>query len=223
MQKSAVNALVVDPHALSACGIVYVLEQFLMVSEVGVANDVAAFQAALRAKKSITLLAINPALLGLDGLHGVRSIRQNHPSIKVILISDELDVGTILESIAAGIHGYIPKSLPIAKIADAIRTVLNGGVFVPHHVSEPSAWQQESRTQAPHRPEISLTARQKEVLDAMSRGRSNKEIADTLKISESTVKVHLATIFRALKVHNRVGALAAIAEQKTEMATDPGS
>ena len=109
-------------------------------------------------------------------------------------------------AISAGVHGYIPKSLPSAEIANAIRTILDGGIYVP-----PALGRREPDTAVRSNEALEadkLTSRQKEVLAELLKGRASKEIARTLDIAEGTVKIHLAAIYRALGVRTRAEAIA---------------
>jgi len=112
----------------------------------------------------------------------------------------------IIGALGAGVHGYIPKSLPSAEIANAIRTILEGGIYVP-----PALGRREPESAARSNEALEadkLTSRQKEVLAELLKGRASKEIARTLDIAEGTVKIHLAAIYRALGVRTRAEAIA---------------
>ncbi|KTE08105.1 hypothetical protein ATE76_16185 [Sphingopyxis sp. H093] len=97
------------------------------------------------------------------------------------------------------------------EMLQAFRQVMAGQVYVPPIVSDVDAEVRATGSSGSHQASLSsLTERQREVLAHMSMGKSNKEIARSLRISESTVKVHVAAAFRLLGVHNRVGAVAAL-------------
>jgi DNA-binding NarL/FixJ family response regulator len=112
----------------------------------------------------------------------------------------------VLGSLSAGADGYLPKSLPVSEMIAAVRQVLAGAVYVPRALTRRGV-------EAPPRPARmlpgteNLTARQREVLDQLSLGRSSKEIARALGVAEGTVKIHLAAIYRALGVRTRAEAI----------------
>jgi DNA-binding NarL/FixJ family response regulator len=136
----------------------------------------------------------------------------------VIVLSGTEDPSAIRHVLDLGVQGYIPKSSPPDVILNAVRLVVGGGIYVP-----PEAMKSAAATVAPtfsfshandglttkERLATVLTDRQIDVLKLLAKGRPNKLIARELQISEGTVKIHLAAIFRALHVRNRLEALVA--------------
>jgi DNA-binding NarL/FixJ family response regulator len=119
----------------------------------------------------------------------------------------------ILMSLHAGVHGYVPKNASPDELTTALKMVLGGMIYVPPSVaSTPSVVLEESRTDRLTVSDGSLddlTPRQREVLELLVQGKSNKEIARDLKLGEGTVKIHMAGLFRALGVTTRAAAAAA--------------
>lgn len=136
----------------------------------------------------------------------------------VIVLSGTEDPSAIRHVLDLGVQGYIPKSSPPDVILNAVRLVVGGGIYVP-----PEAMKSAAATVTPtfsfshandglttkERLATVLTDRQIDVLKLLAKGRPNKLIARELQISEGTVKIHLAAIFRALHVRNRLEALVA--------------
>ncbi|MGE7137969.1 LuxR C-terminal-related transcriptional regulator [Luteibacter sp. NPDC031894] len=136
----------------------------------------------------------------------------------VIVLSGTEDPSAIRHVLGLGVQGYIPKSSPPDVILNAVRLVVGGGIYVP-----PEAMKSAAATVTPtfsfshandglttkERLATVLTDRQIDVLKLLAKGRPNKLIARELQISEGTVKIHLAAIFRALHVRNRLEALVA--------------
>jgi DNA-binding NarL/FixJ family response regulator len=124
----------------------------------------------------------------------------------------------------AGVHGYVPKTASPAELTAALKLIVDGIIYVPPSMASTSALVLEgpvlsvkpARGAAP--PDV-LTPRQREVLGLLLKGKSNKEIARTLNLSEGTVKVHMAGLFRALGVNTR----AAAAVAGTQLMTGWGS
>jgi DNA-binding NarL/FixJ family response regulator len=217
VRDSSVKALVADAHSLSAIGIMHLLKQIPIIAEVSLARDGPSICAALAGCKALSFLTMDGALLGASGLDGIRTLRQHYPAMKIVMISDDSAVSTIFDSIAAGAHGYVPKDLPAPEMTAAFQAVLNGHIYVPDHVANPPPDGQTYPAKPSDGVMARLTARQEEVIEQLYLGRSNKEIANALKISESTVKVHLAAVFRVLGVHNRGSAIAALTRQHTSV------
>jgi DNA-binding NarL/FixJ family response regulator len=109
--------------------------------------------------------------------------------------------------LSAGSHGFIPKNSSSLELEHALRATAGGQVFVSPMSADRSA---PESSQPRTFNESQLTARQKEVLDLLAAGKSNKQIAWALGISEGTVKVHVNAAFRTLGVHNRVNATTAL-------------
>jgi DNA-binding NarL/FixJ family response regulator len=116
-----------------------------------------------------------------------------------MLISGQEGPAAARRALAAGASGFLPKSLPLEEVAEAIRRVLGGEVFVPPEGDDPSG---EASGAAP-----ALTLRRLEVLELLGEGYSNREIARALAISERTVKAHLTAIFQILDADNRTEAV----------------
>jgi DNA-binding NarL/FixJ family response regulator len=107
------------------------------------------------------------------------------------------------------VNGYIPKSLNAGEIASALRDVMNGSTYVPLSVTRRDALAPYFSENVQFRPEdFDLTERQRHVLDELLHGKSSKEIGRALDITESTVKIHLAALYRTLRVKTRSEAIA---------------
>jgi len=146
----------------------------------------------------------------------LRAVRENFPLARVAVISGSTSRRDILLALEAGVHGYVPKCLSIAELTGALQSVFEGSIYVPALLADVDSATDESVADSPDRSEPEgldpahiLTQRQQEVLDLLVQGKSNKEIALALKLSEGTVKIHLAAIFRHFGVNNRAAAAVA--------------
>jgi DNA-binding NarL/FixJ family response regulator len=166
----------------------------------------------------ITLLDLS--MPGAQTPTNLRSIRECFLSTRVAAIAASTSRREILAALEAGVHGYIVRSLPIADLVKALGTIFEGGVYVPPclaDVSPAPAGLSEQADEPPHAqpraPQAAsthlLTSRQRDVLDLLVQGKSNKEIALALKLGEGTVKIHMAAIFRYFGVNNRAAAAVA--------------
>jgi len=204
------NVLVVDRQLLCRSGLAAILRSTFKRCQVETFGDIGQALAALAATNAPTLLAVDGGIdLNTAEIGGIHGLRTRHPNLALAVIDWRHERRLAFKAIEAGAHGYIPKDLDQTELVRALKLVMAGQIYIPTTVSEMQV--DEHRTKAdgvPAPPLPDLTERQREVLEHMSLGKSNKEIARALCISESTVKVHVAAAFRLLGVHNRVGAVA---------------
>lgn len=134
---------------------------------------------------------------GMGGVEAILAIRKKHPEARVIVLSTyDLDED-IHRAIQSGAQSYLLKDMPSEEIASTIQGVYAGDTMLPRQVAE----RLNIRSQREQ-----LTERERDVLESLIKGRSNKEIASGLCISEETVKSHLKMLFAKLRVHDRTGA-----------------
>ena len=145
------------------------------------------------------LIFVDLTMPGGDDFNELVSLRRRVPLTPTIVVSSREDAATIRRAMSCGVAAYIPKSASTATMEFAIRRVLAGEMYVPSDVLG------DDRN-ASGSPEP-LTPRQYDVLEALARGRSNRQIAEDLGIEEITVKVHISAILRKLHVKNRLQAV----------------
>jgi len=183
------------------------------------------------ATDDLDLALIDLNMPGADGQAHIDEIRRRYPAVPVIVLSGYEDPAIMRSALERGVLGFIPKAYSPDVMLSAVRLVLAGGVYVPPMMltSVPPgivagmAQQPGTETLArgggaaggssggqtlEHLRSV-LTERQVEVLQLLSQGKPNKLIGRSLGISEGTVKIHLAAIFRALNVRNRTEAVVA--------------
>lgn len=183
-----------------------------------------------RVQDAPDLALIDLVMPGADGWAHVRQVRELKPELPVIILSGHDDSGVMREALANGVRGYILKSCAPAVMISAVRLVLAGGVYVPPAMlgvaassrPEPMAGEATVAAETAAQPSLQtlqslLTERQIDVLQLLWRGEPNKTISRQLGISEGTVKVHLAAIFRALNARNRTEAVMMTAQASLEM------
>jgi two-component system NarL family response regulator len=134
---------------------------------------------------------------GMGGVEAILAIRKKHPEARVIVLSTYDMDEDIHRALQSGAKSYLLKDMPIEEIATTIREVHAGDTSLSRHVIE-------RLTERAQRQQ--LTERERDVLESLIKGRSNKEIASNLCISEDTVKSHLKTLFTKLRVRDRTGA-----------------
>ena len=204
------SILVADAHGLMRTGIVHILRTHFLYEDIVEVSDQAEFLGVLNASFDIAFLAVDLALLGPDYVKTVRELRLRRPSMKLLVLTSHVDRSAMFQLLSAGIHGYALKDLPPSELLVALETVARGQIYIPAQIS--NAMLAEQQHPNSHVIDSSnLTSRQHEVLQLLALGQSNKQIARALNIAEGTVKVHVNGLFRALGVHNRVGAVTATA------------
>jgi DNA-binding NarL/FixJ family response regulator len=133
------------------------------------------------------------------------SMKAARPDLRIIVTGSGIDEETILKAIAAGAKGYVDEAASPAEFVQAIRVVNEGSVWAPRRVLSMFI---ERVSSSPGRifpaGRVTFTDREKEVLEMLVAGRSNKEIGAALGIEERTVKAHVAKLMRKVGVQNRI-------------------
>lgn len=157
------------------------------------------------ADADLILLDLN--MPGVQGFSGLLSLRAQHPDVPVVIVSATEDPAVIRRAIEFGASGFIPKTLPIERIGEAIRAVLAGEVWVPAEIDLNAPEDRETAELV--RRLATLTPQQVRVLMMLSEGLLNKQIAYELSVSEATVKAHVSAILQKLGVESRTQAVIA--------------
>lgn len=156
---------------------------------------------------SVSLLILADDLLDDDGPDTVRQLHSQYPDLRVAVFSQTSEVREVLNLLAAGAHGVIPKrNFDSSELLRALRIISDDGIFVPAIAElDPDPFERRADDAL-----SGLTERQRQVIKLLSKGYPNKVIARELGISPCTVKVHVHAAFRALGVHSRMAAAAAL-------------
>ena len=153
---------------------------------------------------------------GIDSPVALRTIRESFDVEKLAVVSASTERNDILQSLDAGAHGFVSKGQGIGELRRALLQILEGVVYVPPALANLAPGVRDAPRNAPATYSGSetakLTPRQRDVLQLLVKGKSNKEIARVLSLGGGTVKVHLAALFRTLGVANRAAAAVAGAE-----------
>ncbi|MEP6899540.1 MAG: response regulator transcription factor [Rhodanobacter sp.] len=208
--------LIADDHRLIVEGVKLKLAELGPGTEFTVAMDVDELRRVIRDEPAPALALIDLTMPGTNGNEHLVETIASLPGVPVMVLSGSEDSTLMRELLALGVQGFIPKAYSPEVMLSAVRLVLSGGVYVPPmlllegSVPVPSAAARaETTATLEERLRKLLTERQIDVLRLLSQGKPNKVIARDLGISEGTVKIHLAAIFRALNVRNRVEAVVA--------------
>jgi two-component system, NarL family, nitrate/nitrite response regulator NarL len=201
--------LIVDDHALVRRGMNYVVKEGFPEAEVVEAESAASALDLLRAGANPDLALVDVRMPDLDGLELLRSIKAEWPGMPVIMLSTYENAPYVKRALADGAAGYLLKDATPEDLSQAINVALSGSgnVLSPRVIQNLFEDQQSEGSGANGRKnEYSLTEREHDILALLSEGRSNRDIAQRLFLSEKTVKAHLAAIFRKLGVTNRTQA-----------------
>jgi DNA-binding NarL/FixJ family response regulator len=213
-KEDGLKILVVDDHPLIRQAVRHVLTQLEAGVEVQEAHDCTTALALVDAHPDLTLVLLDLNLPGMGGLDALSVMRERYPEIPVVVLSATDDRDHVLQALDRGAMGFIPKSSSNDVMVSALRLVLSGGVYLPTEVlAAPVAGMLHAASASlppTARPaDLGMTERQTEVLALIVQGKPNKLICRELGLAESTVKIHITAILKALKVTNRTQAVIA--------------
>ena len=201
-----ISVLLADDHVLFRQALRHLLEMEQDITVVAEASDGAAALALVeQARPDVVLLDIS--MPAMDGIVATAKLREEHPGIGIIILTMFAEDTHIIRAIRAGANGYLLKNSDSSKVIEAIRAVARGqSILEPQLVTK---LLDEFRRLSDNRQPTNiagLTDRELELLRLVARGLSNKEIASTLELAESTVKNRLSILFEKLEVKDRTQA-----------------
>ena len=167
----------------------------------------------------VDLILLDLTMPGVRSFSGLMYLRAQYPSVPIVVVSANDDPAVIRRCVDFGASGFIPKTLGIEAIRDAVARVLEGGVWMPPDINLASGSDTETADLMTRL--ASLTPQQVRVLMMLSEGLLNKQIAYELAVSEATIKAHVSAILQKLGVESRTQAV--IAASKIELGHWPQS
>jgi len=192
-----IKVLVVDDHPIMRFGIAAIIQatpDMTTVAQAGSGEE--AVELYEKHLPDITLVDLR--LPGISGVEVIRTVMARHHEARFVVLTTYEGDEDIHQALEAGARSYIIKGMPHNALVSALRRVHAGGRFLPTPVS---------RALSSRMPDSELSAREREVLNLIVRGKSNKEIATELGITESTVKCHVSVILMRLNVSDRTQAV----------------
>lgn len=197
--------LVADDHPLFRDAIANIIATSFTGSSIEQTKDIESTLEFVKHSDDLDLILLDLNMPGMSGLQGLLSLRNECPTIPVVIISAERDKQTILQTLSYGAVGFIAKSSPKECIVEALESIFAGNVYLPADIMRLPE-EQKSNNEFIVLPEkiASLTRREMMVLKNLSQGDANKQIAFNLHISEATVKSHVSSILKKLGASNRV-------------------
>ncbi|MBI3611345.1 MAG: response regulator transcription factor [Nitrospirae bacterium] len=206
-----IKVLVVDDHTLFRKGIIHLLQQRDGIEVVGEAKD--GREGIALAKQLLPdVILMDVQMPECNGIEATEAIRQELPDIRIIMLTVSEQDEDLFSAIKAGARGYLLKSVEPDHLLKSIDLLMKGEAVIPHNMASKLLTEFSAIA---HKPAASgdssgdyqpLTNREKEILQTLSGGASNKEIGNTLHISEHTVKIHLKNILKKLHMNNRIQA-----------------
>jgi len=196
-EAAKIKVLIVDDHPIMRVGIAAIIDatpDMTAIAQAGSGEE--AIELFEKHLPDITLMDLQ--LPGISGVETIRTIIACHPEAKFVVLTTYEGDEDIYQALEAGARSYIVKGMPHDTLVSALHRVHAGGRFLPQPVS---------RTLSSRVPNSDLSAREREVLNLIEKGKSNKEIAADLGITESTVKCHVSVILMRLNASDRTQAV----------------
>jgi len=197
MSKDIIKVLVVDDHPLMRVGIAAIIDgrpNMTTVAQAGTGEE--AVELYPKHLPDITLMDLR--LPEMSGVETIRRIRCFHAQARFVVLTTYEGDEDIHQALEAGAQGYIIKGMPYDSLVNALERVYAGGRFLPSPVKRAL----NSRT-----PDSDLSHRERQVLELLATGNSNKKIGELLGITEATVKCHVSTILMRLNAADRTQAV----------------
>lgn len=205
---AASRIIIVDDHPLFRDALRQALSSSMDKTGISEAGSLEELQGLLAADPDVDLVLLDLAMPDVQGLSGLLQVRSQYSSIPVVIVSATGDPVVIRKCLDYGALGFVPKSEPVEKIREAIRTVLAGGIWTPASFDPGTPADAGDRDLAAR---LSLlTPQQLKVLGMLGEGLLNKQIAYKLSVSEATIKAHVSAILQKLGVDSRTQAVIAI-------------
>ena len=178
-----------DDHDIFRDGMKLLLTQLFPEAELLEADSLEQLEAVLAEHQDVSLVLLDIRIPGVEGLAGLKHIKQSYPILPVIVMSTVDQAASIQQMVTLGADGFISKDLDKASIVSALKRAITGErVFVsPHHAE----------------PFLQLSPRKIELIKLLEQGLSNKEIADQIRLSSSTVRDYVSELLTLFECDNR--------------------
>jgi DNA-binding NarL/FixJ family response regulator len=204
-----VRVMVVDDQALVREGLMILLDAAADITPVAAASDgEEAVRLAARHRPDVVLMDLRMPVR--DGVEATRQIRAARPETEIVVLTTHADEASILDALRAGARGYLTKDAGIAEISRAVHAAADHQALldpVAQSALMGAANAAARPAPAPATLPDELTPREAEVLSLVARGLSNREIAETLVVSEATVKTHINHVFAKTGARDRAQAV----------------
>lgn len=191
---------IADHHPITRKGIACLLKKNENFSIVGKANNADELYGRLR-EKDPDILIMEIDMPSINGINALRSIKTDFPRMRVLIFSTHPEEIYALRSIKSGAAGYVPKTASTKVLLKALKQIAKGGIFLNEELTSTFTNRNVGETSAISRYKR-LSSREIEVLNLLSSGKRNKDIANALNINEKTVSTYKTRLLKKLKVDN---------------------
>ena len=200
------NVLITDEQSLFRDGLSLRLKQINQDIAILQSSNLVDMLIILSKEPDIDILIVDIDLAELNAAEIINKIKNLAPNTKIVAISSSEDTRNIKKILSCGVKGYIPKRSDSNILSGALKLILDGGTYIPPAMLDNGIdYNGSSHISNPLKK--NLTNRQSQVLDLIAQGKSNKQIAYDMGVSEATVKLHINALLRSLKVNNRTQAV----------------
>ena len=209
---TAIRVLIIDDHTLFRSGIRLLLQRqsgFEVVGEAG--NVLEGVKEAKRWKPDVILLDLH--MPDVSGLEAIQILKEEVPQAEIIMLTVSEESEDLLEALHMGARGYLLKNIETDFLIESIRRAALGESVMSPQMAGKLADSLRNPVKGSANDASKLSPREREIIAKLARGDSNKEIARELKLSESTVKIHVQGILRKLNLTSRVQAAVFAVEQ----------
>ncbi len=160
-------------------------------------------------KLEIDVALMDIALPGMNGIEGVKKLREKHPEINTLMLTIYEDNQVVFDALCAGACGYLVKKTPPSRLLEAIKDVYEGGSPMSSHIArQVITLFRQTQSKTNYEEESELSEREIGVLTNLADGNNYQEIAEKLFISVDTVRHHIRNIYKKLHVHSQSQAVA---------------
>ncbi|MGE0682247.1 MAG: response regulator [Candidatus Binatia bacterium] len=202
-----ISLVIVDDHPMFLAGLQQLFKKQSDFEVIGIAEGAAQLETLLQGCVP-TLILMDIEMPGGDGISATTFVRKHFPTTKVVILTGYDNPDLIFRALKAGAVGYLLKNSRPKDILETLRKVAAGEIFLNPELANKflREFQRDQELEEVRRLVQTLTPREEEVLSLVATGATNREISQRLFISELTVKMHLASIFRKLQVNDRTKA-----------------
>lgn len=216
------KVLLVDDHPLILSALKAMIENLVPGVVVNAVSCAREARFTLQVQPDHDLMLLDLQLGDANGFDLLTEVRQTDPDLSVVVLSSSDRASDVIRAIDLGAMGFLPKRMTTEELAEALRLVMAGGIFVPTMTVNAVRTEEEgaplptapspAAETLPSFEELGITPRQADVLTLLLQGKSNKDIARRLGLSVETIKDHVQAVLRALGVSSRTQAVLAVGQ-----------
>ena len=207
----AIKTIIVDDHPVVRFGVKQMLSSTEDIEVVADMDDVDSLLRVLK-DTDADILLLDLELEHTTGVEALRLVRENAPGTKVIIYTSHDEEDRIVQAAELGVDGYLLKGCGQTELVNAIHSVSAGGIALESTVAGKLMNHMNQRSSTAATQAVQFSKRETQVLNLLSSGKTNREIGETLFISESTVKFHVHAILNKLDASNRTEAVSIAAQ-----------